>query len=170
MLAAILDWIIELPPAAVYLVIGLLAAVENIFPPFPADTVVALGAFLSHRGLVDPWLIFLVTLVSNIAGAMAMYFLAARHAPALFRSRLARRFLPADGLARIRVEYDRFGVPGLFIGRLLPGFRSVVAPFAGLIHVGPWRAGIAMTLASALWYGGIVLVASALGSRLDDIL
>jgi membrane protein DedA with SNARE-associated domain len=166
----LLTWLSGLPPVAVYAVIGLLAAVENIFPPFPADASVALGAFLSHRGLTDAWTVFAVTFVANVGGAMAMYFLAARHAPALFRSKFARKFLPADGLAYVRRGYERFGLPGLFLGRMLPGFRVVVAPFAGLIHLGPIRAGIPIAIASAIWYGGIVFLVSSLGAKLETVL
>lgn len=166
----LLAWLAGLPPLAVYAVIGLLAAVENVFPPFPADTAVALGAFLSHRGVTEPWIVFAVTLVSNSAGAMGMYFLGARHAPALLRSRVGRMLLPEQGLAFVRKEYERFGVVGLFVGRLLPGFRAVVPPFAGLCHLGPVRTAIAVVLASALWYGGIVLLASQFGAHFEQIL
>lgn len=170
MIEGLLNWLTTLPPGAVYAVIGVLAAVENIFPPFPADASVAIGAFLAHKGVTTPWGVFVVTLVPNVAGAMGMYFLAARHAPALFRSRFARRFLPDDGMAFVRREYDRFGVVGLFLGRLLPGFRAIVPPFAGLIHVGPIRSGIPILLASALWYGAIVFLASTFGAQLETLL
>lgn len=169
MLDSLVVWLSDLPPVALYTVIALLAAVENVFPPFPADSAIALGAFLSHRGVTDATTVFAVTLVANIAGAMGMYWLAARHSAALFRSKLARNLLPPNGLAWMRKEYERFGLIGLFIGRMLPGFRAVVAPFAGLIHLGPWRALLPMTLASALWYGAIVYGAAALGERWDEV-
>lgn len=170
MIEELITWLAGLPPVAVYGVLALMAMVENVFPPFPADTAIALGAFLAHRGVTDAWTVFVVTWVANVGTAMAMYFLAARHAPALFRSRFARRFLPADGMAFVRREYQRFGLLGLFIGRLLPGFRAVVAPFAGLIHLGPLRAGIPMALASALWYGGLVFLAATFGQQFDRII
>lgn len=170
MIEGLLAWLGTLPPGAVYAAIGVLAALENVFPPLPADVAVAVGAYLVHAGVTTSWGVFLVTLVPNVAGAMGMYFLAARHAPALLRSRLAQRLLSADGMAMIRREYDRFGVVGLFFGRLLPGFRAIVAPFAGLLHIGPLRTGIPILLASALWYGGIVLVASTFGAQLETLL
>mgnify|MGYP002623265803 CR=1 FL=1 len=170
MIEDLIAWLAGLPPVAIYGVIALMAMIENVFPPFPADTAIALGAFLAHRGVTDAWTVFLVTWVANVAAAMGMYFLAARHAPALFRSRLAQRLLPADGMAFVRREYQRFGLTGLFLGRLLPGFRAVVAPFAGLIHLGPVRAGIPMALASAVWYGGLVFLASAFGQQFSRIL
>jgi len=170
MLNDFITWLAAQPPVAIYGVIGLLAAVENVFPPFPSDTAIALGAFLGHRGVTVPWIVFAVTLTCNMAGAMGMYFLAARHAPALFRSRFARRFLPEDGMAFVRREYDRFGLWGLCFGRLLPGFRAIVPPFAGLIHLGPLRAGIPMAIASGLWYGALIAIAAKLGEHWEAIL
>jgi membrane protein DedA with SNARE-associated domain len=170
MLESWITWLAGLPPVAIYGVIAVMAALENIFPPFPADTAIALGAFLAHRGVTEPWLVFVVTFVANMTGAMVMYALASRHAAALFRSRLARRFLDEEAMVRVRAEYQKYGVPGLFVGRFLPGFRAVVAPFAGLIHLSPLRAFIPMALASALWYGGLVFLAAELGNRFDRIL
>lgn len=170
MLESLITWLAGLPPVAVYGVIALMAAVENIFPPFPADTAIALGAFLAHRGVTDPWLVFVVTFVANMAGAMLMYGLAARHAGMLFRSRFFGRFLPAEALVRVRTDYARIGLPGLFVGRILPGFRAVVAPFAGLMHLGPARAFVPMALASGLWYGGLIFLAAQLGNRFGDLL
>lgn len=164
-----ITWLAGLPPVAIYGVIALMAAIENIFPPFPADTAIALGAFLAHRGVTDPWLVFVVTFVANMAGAVAMYALAYRHAAALFGSRLFGRFMSETAMIRVREEYSKYGVAGLFIGRILPGFRAVVAPFAGLIHLSPLRAFVPMALASAIWYGGLIFVAAQLGNQFDRI-
>jgi membrane protein DedA with SNARE-associated domain len=168
-LESLITWLAGLPPVAVYGVLALMAAVENVFPPFPSDTAIALGAFLAHRGVTEPWLVFVVTIVANMSTAMGMYWLASHHATTLFGSRIVRRFLSEDGIEHVRAEYQRFGIAGLFLGRMLPGFRAVVAPFAGLIRLGAWRAFVPMFLASALWYGGLIFIASALGSRLDRI-
>jgi membrane protein DedA with SNARE-associated domain len=164
-----INWLAGLPPVAIYGVIALMAAIENIFPPFPADTAIALGAFLAHRGVTDPWLVFAVTFVANMGGAMLMYALASHHAAALFGSRLFGRFLSESAMVKVREEYTKYGIAGLFIGRILPGFRAVVAPFAGLIHLSPWRAFLPMALASAIWYGGLIFIAAQLGSQFDRI-
>ena len=50
MLERLLDALAALPLAPTYLVLMVLSAVENIFPPVPADTAVALGAFLALAG------------------------------------------------------------------------------------------------------------------------
>lgn len=165
----LLDNLAGLPSSLVYPVIGFLGFVENIFPPVPADTAIALGAFLSLRGVVTLWGVFGVTIVLNLAGAMTIYHLAARHSSTLFSSRLAQRLLPANGVEFVQREYQRFGLTGLFIARLLPGFRAIVPPFAGLIHLGAWRTGLVLGLASSLWYGGIIWLVGRIGRHWDQI-
>lgn len=170
MFESLIAWLSGLPPVAVYGVIGLLAAFENVFPPLPADTTIAFGAFLSYRGITDPWLVFAVTLATNVGGALVLFQVAVRHSTRLFGTALARRYLTDDGLGRMRRQYDRFGIAGLFLVRMLPGLRVVVAPFAGLIRLGFIRTAIPITIASAIWYGAIVFLATRLGANFDRVL
>jgi membrane protein DedA with SNARE-associated domain/uncharacterized tellurite resistance protein B-like protein len=167
---ALLQWVSSLPPAAVYAVLALLAAVENVVPPVPSDAAVALGAFLSHRGVTTPILVFLVTWLANLLGAGLVYLAARRFGHRLFATRTGRRLLAPRSLAVIEREYLRFGVAGIFISRFLPGIRAVVPPFAGLIRLGAFRTLLPMAAASAVWYGGITLMGSILGAQWERIL
>lgn len=141
----------------------LAAVVENIFPPAPADVVITLAAFLSVRGTTDASTVFLVTWVANVAGAALVYILARRLGPAFFASGLGRRLLSPEAVVSVERNYLRFGVASLVIARLLPGFRSFTAPFAGLMRLGPVRALLPITLASGAWYGGLVFLGARLG-------
>lgn len=154
---------------AVYVVLALLAAIENILPPVPADTAVALGAFLTHRGVTTLPAVFAVTWSANVLGAAAVYFAARRYGRRLFATPAGRRLLAPSSIAVIEREYIRFGIFGIFIGRVLPGIRAVVAPFAGLVNLSAPRALIPIAVASAIWYGGVALVGAAIGSRWDQI-
>jgi membrane protein DedA with SNARE-associated domain/uncharacterized tellurite resistance protein B-like protein len=146
-----------------------LAAVENVVPPVPSDAAVALGAFLSNRGLTQPLGVFLVTWVANLAGAAAVYLVARRYGRRLFATGVGRRLLAPRSLAIIEREYLRFGVIGIFVSRFLPGIRAVVPPFAGLVNLTPMKTLAPIGLASALWYGGITAVGSLIGSEWDRI-
>ena len=152
-----------------YAVLALLAAVENVVPPVPSDAAVALGAFLSHRGLTSPPLVFLVTWTANLLGAAGVYFAARRYGRRLFATGTGRRLLAPRSLAVIEREYMRFGVAGIFISRFLPGVRAVVPPFAGLVDLGWIRTLGPMGLASAIWYGGITMVGALLGAEWSRI-
>jgi membrane protein DedA with SNARE-associated domain/uncharacterized tellurite resistance protein B-like protein len=139
-------------------------------PPVPSDAAVALGAFLSHRGVTSPVLVFLVTWTANLLGAALVYLAARRHGHRLFATKTGRRLLAPRSLAVIEREYLRFGVVGIFLSRFLPGIRAVVPPFAGLVRLGPARTFLPMAIASMIWYGGITLMGSLLGAQWQRIL
>jgi membrane protein DedA with SNARE-associated domain/uncharacterized tellurite resistance protein B-like protein len=150
-------------------VLALLAAVENVLPPVPSDAAVALGAFLSHRHLTTPVLVFLVTWVANLLGAAGVYLAARRYGRRLFASPTGRRLLAPRSLAILEREYLRFGVVGIFLSRFLPGIRAVVPPFAGLVGLSAIRTFVPMGLASAIWYGGITILGALIGAEWSRI-
>jgi membrane protein DedA with SNARE-associated domain len=165
-LRQLLDWFAGLPPGALYLALAFAAGIENVFPPLPSDTVVALGSFIAARGQASPVLTFLSTLAGNLAGAMFMYWLGFRYGA----ERVLRRFGGAGG-GRDRLEalHDRYGVVAIAVSRFLPGLRAIVPPVAGALRIGVWRAVLAMGLASALWYGGITYLAFSAGANFEAL-
>jgi membrane protein DedA with SNARE-associated domain len=167
-LQGILDWLGALPPALLYAALAGIAATENFFPPLPADTIVAFGAFLAVRGAASPIGAFLATWIGNTAGALFMYHLGRRFG----QSRLEARFPSLGGGAnagRIARLYARYGVPALFLSRFLPGARALVPPMAGALRVPALPAALAIALASAIWYGAIAVLAYNVGARWEDL-
>jgi membrane protein DedA with SNARE-associated domain/uncharacterized tellurite resistance protein B-like protein len=140
-----------------------------VVPPVPSDAAVALGAFLSSRGFTTPLGVFTVTWLANLAGAAAVYLVARRYGRRLFASTIGRRLLAPRSLAIIEREYLRFGVAGIFISRFLPGIRAVVPPFAGLVGLSAVRTLVPMGIASAIWYGGITILGSVIGTEWERI-
>lgn len=152
-----------------YAVIAASVIVENFFPPSPSDVFVVLAAFLSHRGGLDPLTIFLVAWGFGVFGAVVVYYTARRLGRRFLESRMGRRIITPSGFAAMEREYLRFGVAGIFITRLLPGFRAFVAPFAGFVNLPPHRALIPIALAAGTWYGALTLLGSTMGSEWDTI-
>jgi membrane protein DedA with SNARE-associated domain len=136
----------------------------------PADTAVALGAFLAGRGVLNAWAVFGVTWGANVVSAGAVYWLARRYGRDFFRGPLGRRLLPAPVLAHIEAQYRRHGTYGIFLSRLLPVWRAVVPPFAGIAGLSAARTLLPLALASALWYGALTFSVATLGTNLDAVL
>jgi membrane protein DedA with SNARE-associated domain len=170
LLQALIGWLVGLPPGDVYAVIGALAAAENVFPPVPADTAVALGAFLSSAGRVSALNIFLITWVANVATATSVYLAGRTVGRSFFRGRIGRRLMHPRRLRRLEAMYARYGTWGIFLSRFVPGVRGVVPPFAGVARLPFWRAIPPMAVASGLWYGVLIYVAATFITRLDDVL
>lgn len=157
---AVLAWLSGLPPLALYASLALVAAIENVFPPFPADTVVAFGSFLAARGNGTLVGVFLATWIGNVGGAMLMYGVGRR-----FGARFVERRLGGPGAARkFEVFHEKYGTPSLFLSRFLPGLRAIVPPVAGALRLPPVRTAVLFATASAIWYGAIAW----LGYRLGD--
>jgi membrane protein DedA with SNARE-associated domain len=153
----------------VYAVVVAAAVVENFFPPAPADVVITLAAFLSHRGATDARTVYLVTILANIGGALLVYGLARNLGRGFVGSRVGRRLISPASVVAVERNYLRFGLLGLFLARLLPGIRSFTAPFAGLIRLSLLRTLIPITLASALWYGMLTLIGARLGRDWETV-
>jgi membrane protein DedA with SNARE-associated domain len=166
----LLHFLESLPPGPLYGLIAALAAVENVFPPVPADTAVALGAFLAGRDIMDPWLVFGLTWTANVGSGAIVYALARRHGRALFQGVLGRRLMSDATIARIEEQYARHGSWGIFFSRLLPVWRGLVMPFAGIARVPAWRALVPLAGASAFYYGALTLLITTLGTNLEQVL
>ena len=165
---SLLGWFAGLPVAVLYPALALLAALENVFPPLPTDTVVALGTWLASRGNGSALLAFLGTWVGNVAGAVAMYVVGRRHGAGWIHRRFPS-LSNARGEQRLRQLYSRYGIPALVASRFIPGVRALVPPFAGALKVPAPSAIAAMALASAVWYGFISYVAYRAGTDWDAL-
>ncbi|MFN2566303.1 MAG: DedA family protein [Gemmatimonadaceae bacterium] len=165
---AFLDRLASMPVPALYAALSVVAALENVFPPVPADTVVAFGSFLAARGQGTALGVFLCTWAGNLAGAMLIYAVGRRYGA----ERLERRLLgerAAEAESRLRALYGRYGLAALFVSRFLPGVRAIVPPLAGALRVPAIRTAVAMGAASAVWYGVISYLAFRIGADWDAV-
>ena len=168
MLQSLLDWLGGLPPVVLNLVLALLAAAENVFPPLPTDTVVAFGTWLAVRGEGSALAAFLCTWVGNVAGAAAMYGVGRRHGTD-WMLRKFPRLGDEWGEAKLKHLYSRYGIAGLVVSRFIPGARALVPPFAGALRVPAVPAIAAMAVASGAWYGLISYLAFKAGSDWEAV-
>jgi membrane protein DedA with SNARE-associated domain len=163
----VLEWLQSLPVGALYAALAVVAAIENVFPPVPADTVVAFGSFLAARGHGTAAGTFLVTWLGNVAGAMGMYAAGRRFGAEWMHARLAKR--SRDDLEdRLERLYGRYGLAALFLSRFIPGVRAIVPPFAGALKIPAGRAAAIMAVASAVWYGTVTIIAYKLGENWEE--
>jgi membrane protein DedA with SNARE-associated domain len=166
---SLLEWLKGLPPTLVYLVVGGIAAVENVFPPVPADVVALFGGFLAGQGTANPYVMFLVVWLGNVATALLMYWVGRKKGTAFLQGRLGRKLLQPKQMEKLSRFYERRGVIVIFISRFLPMFRAVVPIFAGTSGVGFWSAALPMALASGLWYGLLIYLGATAGENWEQI-
>lgn len=165
----LIAWMERLPEVLVYVVIGVMAGLENIVPPVPADVVALTGGFLAGRGVTDPILSFLVVWGANVGTALLTYGIGRRYGAPFFSGRLGRIILQPGQMRRLARLYERHGGKVIFFSRFLPGFRAVVPIFAGTTRMSFPRAALPLALASGLWYGIIVYLGATAGRNWEQI-
>jgi membrane protein DedA with SNARE-associated domain len=161
--AGLMDWLSHVPMSVLYLLMAAFAAVENVFPPVPADTVVALGSWLAARGQGSAFWAIVATWVGNVAGAGAMYFVGRRHGTAWMHRRFPA-LADEKNERRLRELHGRYGAISLVLSRFIPGVRALVPPFAGALRISPVTTMLSLSLASAVWYGMVSYVAFRAGA------
>lgn len=164
-----LDWLSSLSAAWLYGAIVVAAFAENVFPPLPADTVVALGAFAAARGEGSAWGAWLATMIGNLGGAMTMFALGKRVGMRGLSARFPRVF-PLEASARVAEQFRARGLLALITSRFLPGVRAFVPPVAGAIGMHAGSAAVAMALASGAWYAIVCGLAFRAGANADVLL
>ena len=168
MLENIIERLSGVPLVVLYPTLGLLAAVENIFPPLPTDAVVAFGSFLAARGQGNPWATFLITWLSNVAGAAGMYWTGRRYGRSVLTRGFAKWMGP-DAEVRLARSYRRYGIPSLFVSRFLPAVRAVVPIFAGAAKLPFVPVIVIMATASGIWYAFLTIIAFRAGSDWETL-
>lgn len=165
----LITWLTGLPLTVLYPLMTLFAAVENVFPPVPADSIVALGSWLAAKGSGSVVGAFLATWIGNVAGAAGMYVVGRTHGAGWMRQRFPR-LADEKGMKRLEAFYGRYGLVALMLSRFIPGVRALVPPFAGALKIKPLGAFGAMAIASAVWYGFISYVAFTAGSEWGQVM
>ena len=165
----ILSFLHGLGPLLLYVFLGAGAALENVFPPVPADTFVLLGAFMAAGGMASAWVVFLVTWLSNTGAALLVYWMGRRFGRPFFQTGLGRHLLHPAHLRRMGRFYQRWGLPALVFARFLPGLRAMVPVFAGVTHQRFPTVFVPVLVASGIWYGALVWLGTKAGQGLPAL-
>ena len=158
-----------LDPLLLHGVLALGAFAENIVPPVPADTFIAVGGVLAGRGAIPLWSVALVVGLANVAGAWLVYLLGRRYGHEFFATGPGRWILSPAQLERAERWHARRGGTALFFLRFLPALRAVAPAFAGIGGLSAARVAVPLVSASLLWYGGLIWAGWAAGQNLEAL-
>ena len=116
---------------------ALIVGLDNLFPPIPSEIVLPLAGFSASQGVFTlPEALFWTT-VGSVAGAVVVYL-----AGVLLGRDRTRRLVARIPLVRLsdfdRTEqwFARHGTKAVFLGRMVPLFRSFISLPAGIERMG----------------------------------
>ena len=146
-----------------------LMLLESCGIPIPSEIVVPLGGVLAAAGRWNVVEVAVTAATAELVGALIAYGLAARWGEAILLG--PGRYV---GIRPHHVEladrwFQRFGVPAVFFGRLLPAVRTYLSFPAGLARVPLARFAIFTFAGSLIWDLGLAFAGYALGRNFDRI-
>lgn len=172
-LKSMTDWIKHTIESLGYWGIALLMFLENLFPPIPSELIMPLAGYTSNLpgAKLNVWGVFLAGIIGSVLGALVWYY------PGKFLGEgrikeLADKYgkwltISSKEIVKAKHWFNRQGSKAVFIGRLVPGVRTLISVPAGIsnMHLLPFL--IYSTFGSALWVGLLTYSGYALGSQYE---
>jgi membrane-associated protein len=163
---AVAAWLSELlartGPAAP-LLLFFAAFIEYVFPPFPGDGLVVLGAWYATHGKLSWPLTFATVTAGAMAGAAVDYAFG-RWLGARIEERAAAGKVDRARVERFERSYRRWGGLFLVANRFLPGIRAFFFVAAGASRIPLSEVLLFGGISAALW-NGLLLAAGAYLAR-----
>jgi membrane protein DedA with SNARE-associated domain len=148
--------------------IAALMFLENIFPPLPSEAIMPLAGYLAHNGQLSFWGVILAGSIGSVLGGVPLYFLGRWISHDRLRhwvERYGRWFgVSRRDLERTLAWFHRHGALAVFLGRLVPGVRSLISIPAGMAGMEFWSFLLWSFAGTSLW---VALLAGA-GYMLGD--
>ncbi|MEW1638530.1 DedA family protein [Streptomyces sp. NPDC093801] len=149
---------------------GLAIALENLFPPLPSEVILPLTGFAAGQGVLSLVSALFWTTSGSVAGALALYWIGMLFGRDRMHAIWARLpLVKASDLERTEQWFARHGTRAVFLGRMVPIFRSLISVPAGVERM-PMPVFLMLTaLGSLIWNGVLVLAGYWLGDRWDVV-
>ncbi len=166
-LTSVVDWLRELPPWTVYLVVFFAGFGEYVLPVLPGDTFVLGSAVLVTAFGWSLPVMFVTVVASNVAGAYVTYLVGHK----LRASGRLDTLAPSRqrALTAVLALVDRYGLVVVALNRFFPGIRSAFFVAAGTAGLPLGRVLGLAALGGALWNALLIGIGWAAGQNLSLI-
>ncbi|WP_236014530.1 DedA family protein [Microbacterium stercoris] len=165
-LGALIDGVVGLMDVIGPAGAGLAIALENVFPPIPSEVILPSAGLAASRGAFTLWEAVLWTTLGSVVGALALYGLGAWLGPDRLR-RIADRIplVSGEDVDKTVDWFGRYGGRAVFLGRFVPGIRSLISIPAGIVRM-PLGRFLAFTGGGSLiWNTLFVMLGWILGEK-----
>ena len=150
--------------------VGILVALENLFPPIPSEVVLPLAGFIASQGRMGLVLVIVAATVGSVVGALMLYELGARVGRERMRGWIRKLpLMECEDLDKAEAWFARHGEASVLFGRCLPVVRSLISVPAGVEQMPRGKFLLLTTLGSGVWNAIFVLAGYALGAQFERV-
>ena len=168
------SWIVSIIEKSGYLGIFFLMFLENVFPPIPSELIMPMGGMLAKRGELSFPVVLLAGVLGSLVGQTLLYYIGRK-----FGARRLKQWATDHGhwVAVSPEEIDRAqdwfgkrrGNVAVFLGRLVPGIRSLISIPAGLAQMPLGRFLFWTLLGTTAWTAALTVAGRLLADNYDKV-
>ncbi len=166
LVGSVLDWVIEVMRTLGAPGVGLATALETVFPPVPSEIVLPLAGFTASEGHYGLVAAIACATVGSLVGALVLYWLGALWGAERLCATAERiPLLHASDVERAIGWFGRHGRSAIFLGRLVPGVRSLISIPAGIDRMPLSQFALYTTAGSLVWNAALIVAGYELGAQ-----
>ncbi|WP_240646051.1 DedA family protein [Georgenia sp. SYP-B2076] len=135
-LTGVAGWAVSVMETLGGLGAALLIALENLFPPLPSEVILPLAGFTASRGSLGLLEVIIWCTAGSVVGAWVLYGIGALLGRD--RTRAIMNWLPLvklEDVDRTEAWFLKHGKGTVFLGRMIPIFRSLISIPAGITRM-----------------------------------
>jgi membrane protein DedA with SNARE-associated domain len=145
---------------------GVAVALENLFPPIPSEVILPLAGYTASQGDMSLLAAIAWTTLGSVTGAVVLYLIGALIGRERTRAIAARvPLIKVSDIDRTEAWFARHGRKTVFLGRMVPLFRSFVSIPAGVERMPMATFLLLTTLGSLIWNSVFVIAGYVLGEN-----
>ena len=168
-----LDWTTNLVRTMGAPGVGLLMFLENVFPPIPSEVIMPLAGFVAEQGGLSFWGAVAAGVIGSLAGAVGWYVVGRRVGERRLRAWVDRHgrwlTLGGDDVDTAKRWFARHGGAAVFVGRLVPGVRTLISVPAGFAAMPLLPFVLYSAAGTAVWTVALALAGRMLGSQYERV-
>lgn len=146
--------------------LGLAVFIENVFPPIPSELFLALAGFTAANGTFTPAAGILWATIGSVTGALVLYGLGAWFGRyRLYKAAYAMPLVDIDDVERTERWFIKYGYWTVFLGRMIPIFRSLISIPAGIERMNLGLFTLFTAIGSLIWNTLFIMGGYLLGTN-----
>ncbi|GLY48723.1 DedA family protein [Lentzea sp. NBRC 102530] len=160
------EWAVSLMESLGGVGAAVVVGLDNLFPPIPSELVLPLAGFSASKGVFSlPAALFWTTL-GSVAGAVIVYLAGMLLGRTRTRALVARiPLVRVTDFDKTEAWFTRHGTKAVFLGRMIPLFRSFISLPAGVERMNFPKFLVLTTLGSLIWNTVFVVAGYQLGEN-----
>ncbi len=169
-LSGVAGWAVHLMETLGVAGAGIAIALENVFPPLPSEVILPLAGFTASQGTFGLVEAIVWTTAGSVVGALVLYLVGALIGRDRTRALVGRvPLVSLQDVDRAEAFFGRHARTAVFVGRMVPVFRSLISIPAGVERM-PLATFVLLTAAgSAVWNTIFVCAGYLLGESWDVV-